>query len=48
MDPDATLAEIRQLLKEGNSDEAGLAFHHLDGWMSNQGFLPTDWARGRR
>jgi hypothetical protein len=43
MDPDAVLAEIRELLEEGNSDEAGLSFMQLDDWLSNGGSLPVAW-----
>ncbi len=53
MDPNATLAEIRQLTKEildGNGSEYDAArlaelVEGLDNWLSRQGFLPTAWER---
>lgn len=52
MDPDEALATLRELVEnhDGNPEAEILATHFtaLDTWMSNQGFLPADWARGRR
>lgn len=45
MDPDVTLAQIRELDAEGNSDEAMFLFHALDDWLKSGGFLPKDWER---
>lgn len=52
MDPDAALAEIRDLT--AGYDRFGSLNDHdtarlielvqaMDTWMSNEGFLPTDW-----
>ena len=51
MDPNATLAEIRQLVQavaDGdttNEDALALAakFDELDEWLSTGGFIPKSW-----
>lgn len=57
MDPNATLARLRELLAVDpdespeaaleNFDEVAEKFKALDEWMSNGGFLPTDWRDDR-
>lgn len=52
MDPDTTLAEMRELAQailfgQDTADDAvALAekFQALDGWLTARGFLPADWA----
>lgn len=55
MDPNATLAELRELIGqwehgtwgEARTDRAmGLA-HALDEWLSGGGYLPADWQPDR-
>jgi len=47
MDPDATLAEIRALIKAAPLDECwdrlAELIESLDEWISRGGFLPSDW-----
>lgn len=52
MDPNATLARIRELIKAAETDEAviheeaGYMFElieALDQWVSEGGFLPLSW-----
>jgi hypothetical protein len=52
MDPDATLAQIRELMAThhthndlGEEETAQLVelIDALDEWMTKGGFLPTDW-----
>lgn len=51
MDPDATLARVRELIarlaarpdRSGNDDELALRFQALDEWLTGGGFLPRDW-----
>jgi hypothetical protein len=47
MDPNATLAAIRELLASDTPDVIELAelMEALDMWLSRGGFLPTDWER---
>ena len=56
MDPDVTLARLRELAKEIHAEElredvSDLAeematlFEGLDKWMSNRNFVPKDWRR---
>lgn len=55
MDPEEALALLREWAGKGDEDgdgrewlEAGPeVFRALDGWLSQGGFLPADWARGR-
>ena len=56
MDPDTTLAIIRDAIKQGNDmsrslahrninfEEAAKQFEDLDRWLTNGGFFPTDWS----
>lgn len=53
MDPNAALAEIRELVKRENDDQDGSwaiaaveRFEALDKWITDGGFLPADWQRG--
>lgn len=53
MDPDAALAEIRDIISRWNRDgglvvAARLAelVDGLDGWLSKGGFLPDAWCNG--
>lgn len=53
MDPNAALAEIRELVKRENDDQDGSwaiaaveRFEALDEWITNGGFLPADWQHG--
>lgn len=50
MDPDTTLAEIRQILRDPDGDHGRL--HHLvdslDNWMSMGGFMPKVWDQARQ
>lgn len=57
MDINATLKELRDLAQQAErlgpltpeeSERFAELFNVLDVQMSNQGFLPEDWARGRR
>lgn len=55
MDPDATLAELRELVKlwesagsrgtftEAQADRAIELTRDLDAWIARGGFLPRDW-----
>lgn len=55
MDPDATLTDLRNLIANARSGWLGPvdmfatlldvadSFDDLDEWISNGGFLPTDW-----
>lgn len=50
MDPNATLAEIRELIETENTlkdgqytDDIIERFEALDEWLSKGGFLPADW-----
>lgn len=51
MDPDATLAEIRQLneaakqapLNVEQTDQLSVLIEALDEWLTKGGFLPTEW-----
>lgn len=43
MDPNATLAQIRECIDEADGPRAIELFEALDGWLSSGGFLPTDW-----
>jgi hypothetical protein len=53
MDPDAALAEIRELVRAASEQRSpALSAEHrrlaelvfrLDGWLSRGGFLPTEW-----
>lgn len=51
MDPNATLAIIRAQVnaivwdEEGDIVELAEAFEVLDAWLTQGGFLPTDWER---
>ena len=47
MDPDTALAQIRELINDGDSADIALvhAFQGLDEWLSRGGFLPADWSR---
>ncbi len=57
MDPNETLARIRDALKVMNNPKVGgaryiheseklaAAFADLDEWLSKGGFLPEDWER---
>lgn len=52
MDPDATLAEIRELLADAervgwvkDGDRLAELISALDTWIINGGFLPTAWRR---
>jgi hypothetical protein len=56
MDPNATLREIRAIVKGADEDgclgsieQARLVdlWEALDGWLSNGGFLPKDWSPKR-
>lgn len=59
MDPNAALSQIRRIVskyaRRGGSamtdHDAGVLFdavEALDGWLSNGGFLPAHWAKGRQ
>lgn len=51
MDPDATLAQIRELITQQQTDDlndtdtANLVelIDSLDEWLTKGGFLPTEW-----
>ena len=49
MDPNETLRLMRERIEEWNNgevdhmDEVGEWFEQLDDWISNGGFLPSDW-----
>lgn len=47
MDPNATLAQIRHMVKEGSfcEDFAEIAelIEALDEWLSKGGYLPAEW-----
>ncbi|AZS12590.1 HNH endonuclease [Mycobacterium phage DrLupo] len=43
MDPDATLAELRGAIAEGDFETAATHFEALDAWLSRGGFVPHDW-----
>jgi hypothetical protein len=43
MDPNEALSQIRKLIDEGNSDEAGFVFIGLDNWLTSGGFFPDAW-----
>lgn len=51
MDPDATLAEIRQLNEKAkqaplgieDTDQLSILIEALDEWLTKGGFLPTEW-----
>lgn len=46
MDPNATLKELRELLKRGmrpDLERARELFEALDEWILKGGFLPDDW-----
>lgn len=49
MDPDATLAEIRNLIANyptspiEDVDRLVELFNNLDSWLSNGGFMPRGW-----
>lgn len=52
MDPNAALAELRELLREGDVEispeeisQAIDLFQGLDDWLSGGGFLPRAWQR---
>ncbi len=55
MDPNACLAEIREILRSREpyasrldgrtSDRLAELVESLDGWIDNGGFLPADWER---
>jgi hypothetical protein len=47
MDPNATLATIRELVNDGESADILLvqAFQDLDDWLVKGGFLPKAWQR---
>lgn len=57
MDPDANLEEQRELVKRINNalvtldpdtyERLAELVEALDQWLSNGGFLPRDWRRGR-
>ena len=55
MDPNATLAEMRQLSKKiesGHYSQDDLSrlidlLESLDNWIVNEGFMPADWANRR-
>jgi len=58
VDPDACLAEIRELAKSimnsnlihqriKEASDLAVRVEALDEWMSTGGFLPEDWAKGR-
>ena len=52
MDPDATLAELRELIDTGDFETCPSRlvelFQGLDEWLFKGGFLPTDWSARRR
>lgn len=58
MDPDKLLEEIRDLLEPAKDDlcrsclnhgvDLAEKFDNLDEWLSNGGFLPLEWAKGRK
>ena len=52
MDPNATLKEIREIIKSWTKDESKDIpsrlvdlIDGLDGWISKGGFLPRDWQK---
>lgn len=55
MDPDATLTEIRELIRAvwdnpydaDSTLELAHAVDDLDGWLSDHGFLPQAWDHER-
>ena len=53
MDPNETIAQLRNLSRgamRGNPIDCmalAEAFHHLDSWLSNGGFLPRVWENYR-
>lgn len=53
MDPNATLARLRELAADGThltmteTEEMAELFEALDAWMSKGGFMPSDWSWGR-
>lgn len=44
MDPNATLAMIRDYIAEGDTEAATDLFGALDEWIVRGGFLPDHWA----
>jgi hypothetical protein len=58
MDPDATLAQIREAIQRGNAardfteaaaleyGRAAELFGALDEWLKRGGFKPRDWLQG--
>lgn len=47
MDPDATLARIREAIEQGDGRLLVELIFVLDEWLSSGGFLPKDWDRER-
>lgn len=48
MDPDVTLAKIREIMNNwdlSRAVELYELFESLDGWLSKGGYLPVEWAR---
>lgn len=45
MDPNATLANARKALLDGNLNEAAFAYEALDNWLVKGGFLPDAWSK---
>ena len=52
MDPDATLAEIRDILKNQRPRESAERLRELieslDQWLSKGGFPPEAWKKGQK
>ena len=44
MDPNATLSDIRKLIRNSWPELAAEKFDALDNWLSNGGMLPDAWA----
>lgn len=43
MDPDATLAEMREAYATGDYERCAELADALDQWISRGGFLPREW-----